>query len=211
MSTTLHTPEVGTAPPVHRHLTTALWVVVGVLVAALVALGAWVIVDRYTGPEYDAAATIDDVTTAWSAGDLDAIRSLYAGDAVLVTAWGATVSGMDELVANVLTAKSLSFTVERIAPVTTEGDYATTFVRYSTGGGEKGTLVSVFQFQDGQILRHWDFEPGQTVTVRGENYTGTFRPPYPSFPSSPMAIHPSERAWGPAYWPGAAGVSGYGG
>jgi hypothetical protein len=51
MSTTLKPPEVGTIRPEHRHLTTALWIVVGVLAAALVALGAWMIVDRYTGPE----------------------------------------------------------------------------------------------------------------------------------------------------------------
>jgi hypothetical protein len=151
---------------VHRHLTTALWVVVGVLAAALVALGAWVIVDRYTGPEYDAATTIDDVATAWSTGDVDAIRSLYANDAVFVTGWGPTFSGMSELVSNVDTANSIGFKAERIAPVTTEGEYATTYLHYSTATpGDEGTILETYQIRDGKILRHWSFEPGVTAPL----------------------------------------------
>lgn len=162
MSTTLHTPDVGTAPPAHRHLTTAFWIVVGVVAAALVALGAWMIVDQYTGPEADATALVDDLATAWSAYDVDAVKSVYAPDAVLVTAWGSSFDGTAQLVDNVATAESVGFKVERIAPVTIEGDFATTFMRYSSGAGEEGTLVSVFQLQDGKVLRHWDFEPGVT-------------------------------------------------
>ena len=162
MSTTLKTPEVGTAPPVHRHLTTALWIVVGVLAAALVALGAWMVVDRYTGPQADATALIDDAATAWSSYDVDGVRAAYTNDAVLVTAWGSSFTGMDKLIANVQTAKSVGFDVERVAPVTVEGDFATTFMRYATAAPEEGILVSVFQLRDGKILRHWDFEPGVT-------------------------------------------------
>jgi hypothetical protein len=162
MSTTMQTPEVGVAPPVHRHLTTVLWVVVGVLAAALVALGAWVIVDRYTGPEYDAAATIDDLASAWSNGDEAALRSLYAPNAVQVTG-GGTLTGVGEIVGQAPQAAASDFTVERIAPVTTEGEFATTYLRYSYGAGEQGTVLDTYQIQDGKIVRHWSFEPGVTA------------------------------------------------
>lgn len=165
MSTTMRAPEVGTAPPVHRHLTTALWIVVGVLAAALVALGTWMLVDRYTGPEYDAATKIDDAATAWSSYDVEGVKALYTPDAVLVTAWGSSFAGTAELVGNVASARSVGFDVERIAPVTTEGDYATTFMRYHTAAGDEGTVVSVFQLRDGKILRQWDFEPGVTAPL----------------------------------------------
>jgi hypothetical protein len=164
MSTTMRTPEVGTAPPVHRHLTTALWVVVGVLAAALVALGAWMVVDRYTGPEYDATTLIDDQANAWSSYDVDGVRAAYTDDAVLVSPYGDTITGMDELIGNVEAAKSSGLKIERIAPVTIEGDYATTFQRASAGAQE-GTWVSVFQLQDGKILRQWDFAPGVTAPL----------------------------------------------
>lgn len=162
MSTTLRTPEVGTAPPVHRHLTTALWVVVGVLAAALVALGAWMIVDRYTGPEADATALIDDVSAAWNGGDVAAIQDVYTTDAIVVSAWGSQMTRMSGILDSLATAQNIGLQVERIAPVTVEDDYASTFFSYSTTGGEEGTLTTVFQMQDGKIVRQWDFELGVT-------------------------------------------------
>ena len=156
--TTMHAPEIG----VHRrHIDLWRVAVIG-LAAALVALGAWVLVDRYTGPEYDAATLVDDLGAAWSTGDADAIRSLYTTDAIVVTAWGDRYVGLDQIVDEVSGAVGIGFKTERIAPVTVEGDYATTFLRYSTAGGEEGTLVSVYELQDGKILRMWDFEPGVT-------------------------------------------------
>lgn len=166
MSTTLRTPEVGTAPPVHRHLTTVLWVIVGVLAAALVALGAWVVVDRYTGPEQDATALIDDVAAAMSNGDADALRSLYTSDAVIVdpfTSTGETTAvGLKAITDLVPQAVAEGFALERIAPVTVEGDFATTFLRWSTNSGQGGTVVGVYQLKDGKILREWALQPGLT-------------------------------------------------
>jgi ketosteroid isomerase-like protein len=185
MSTTMRVPEVGTAPPVHRHLTTALWIVVGVLAAALVALGAWMVVDRYTGAEADATALVDDVAAAWSSYDADGIRAGYTTDAALVTAWGSSFTGMDELIGNVETSMSMGFDVERIAPVTVEGDYAMTFMRYSTSAGEEGTLATIFQLRDGMVARQWDFEPGVTVPLNNTQLASfEIRPPYPPHPAT---------------------------
>ena len=163
MSTTHKAPEVGTASRVHRHLTTVLWVVVGLLAAALVALGAWVIVDRYTGPEADATALIDDLAAAWSNGDVDAIKGLYANDVVYKEPLsGGTTSGLSALIAEVPEAVAVGFTMERVAPVTVEGDFATTFVHYTPTVVGQSTVVAVFQLEDGKIVREWPLQPGVT-------------------------------------------------
>jgi SnoaL-like domain len=161
MSTTLKTPEVGTAPPVHRHLTTALWIVVGVLAAALVALGAWMVVDRYTGPEADAAAVFDDLTSAWSSYDEAAVRSVYAPDAIFIGAGGDSYTGVDSIVTNVPAVKAINAEIERIAPVTVEGDLSSTFVAF-TSDTINETWLTVLQTEDGKIVRHWDFQAGMT-------------------------------------------------
>jgi hypothetical protein len=50
--------------------------------------------------------------------------------------------------------------VERVAPATVEGQFASTFIRY-TGLGS-GTFLSVCQIKDGKILRVWGYQPGET-------------------------------------------------
>jgi ketosteroid isomerase-like protein len=155
---TTYAPEVRAH---RRHINYWLVAVIG-LAAALVALGAWVLVDRYTGPENDATALIDDVTAAWSNGDVAAMRDLYASDVVYVEPFGDTVTGLKSLIAVVPSAVSEGFTLERVAPVTVEGDFATTFIRYSTNSGQEGTVVAVYQIENGKVVGEWALQPGET-------------------------------------------------
>ena len=149
------------APEVHvdrRHVN--YWLVaVAALAVAFVALGTWVIADRYAGPD-DTTALIDDLSAAWSTGDVDALNSLYTSDAVAIFGGDMTVSGLKAITGGVPSAVAEGLTVERVAPVTVDGDFATTFVRYTTNSGQEGTMVAVFQLEDGKIVRHWDFELG---------------------------------------------------
>jgi hypothetical protein len=152
------------APPVHAHrLHVNVWLVAVVgLAAGLIALGSWVLVDRYTGGDsatHDATTLIDKVSVATSTGDAQAIPSLYATNAVMRSIGaGETYVGVDAIRA----LADGSFTVERLAPVTVEGEYATTFMRISAGY-ETTTSISVFQIKDGKIVRQWNFVPGQTA------------------------------------------------
>jgi predicted SnoaL-like aldol condensation-catalyzing enzyme len=143
---------------VHRlHINLWLVAVVG-LAAGLVALGSWVLVDRYGGgATHDATTLIDDVTAAWTAGNAQAVGALYTTDAVYVGADGTRFTGKTAITNAVPLARASGVTVERIAPVTVNGDFATTFVRYAdnTTGGPV-TIVDVFQLKDGKILRQWD-------------------------------------------------------
>ena len=155
---TIYAPEVHVRRP---HINLWLVAVVG-LAAALVALGTWVLVDRYTGPEHDATTLIDDVAAAWSAGDSLAVTPLYTADAVLVSARGDSYAGPRSITFAVEDAAAAGMQLERIAPVTTEGDFATTFVSYTDEAGGYGTLLTVFQLDEGKVARQWDFELGAT-------------------------------------------------
>lgn len=143
------------------HVNYWLVAVVG-LAAALIALGTWVIVDRYTGGgvTQDATTLIDDVSTAFTTGDANAIPSLYAKGAVIRSIGaGETYTGVNAIRA----LADGSFTVERVAPVTVNGEYATTFARLSAPGYGSALSISVFQMKDGKIVRQWNFVPGQTA------------------------------------------------
>lgn len=136
-----------------------LWLVaVIVLAAGLVALGAWTVVDRYTGSDTEAAQIIDDLNTAVSAGDTEAVRELFASDAVFEMPTGEQVSGLDNVVAAALIPYGAGFQIERVASVATEGDFATTFFRYSNGA--EGVELVVLKLEDGKIARVWVYNHG---------------------------------------------------
>ena len=150
-------------PEVHvRRPHVSVWLVAVVaLAAALVALGTWVLVDRYTGGDgaaQDATALIDDLAAAFSTGDANAIPSLYASNAVMRSIEvGETYTGV-----KAIRALAGCCTIERLAPVTVEGEYATSFMRIAAPGWPTVMSISVFQIKDGKIVRQWNFVPGQT-------------------------------------------------
>ena len=153
------------APPAHaRRPHVSRWVVaIAVLAAALVGLGVWALVDRSSGSgaTEDATTLIDDVDAAWSAGDTSALSALYANDAV-VRSLGDTF-GAKAISSGALGPPVAGFHVERVAPVTREGDFATTFVKISGIGLDETPVLAVFQLKDGKIVRHWGFGMGTTT------------------------------------------------
>jgi len=152
------------APPVHAHR----WhfdpwhVAVVALTAALVALAAWVVIDATTGGDTataDATALIDDFNAAAMANDGAKAMTMMTPDVVFwsngdvitgAKAWG------DE------TDTTPTLVLDRLAPVTVEGDYATTFIDYGVPGAglEPRRSVFVYQLRDGKIARAWAFVIG---------------------------------------------------
>jgi hypothetical protein len=148
-------------PPVHAHrLHFDPWhVAVVVLAAALVALGAWVVIDNVTAGDSatdNATALIDDFNAAATANDGAKAMTMMTPDAVLwsngdvitgAPAWGDAINTTPTLV------------LDRIAPVSVNGEYATTLVRYGVPGlgYEPRTSVFVYQLRDGKIARAWSF------------------------------------------------------
>jgi ketosteroid isomerase-like protein len=140
-----------------RHVNVWLVAVVG-LAAALVALGTWVLVDRYAGGDsatQDATTLIDDFNAAITAGDADAVAALITSDFETWTT-GSDLYTADEFLG---AAAGDPVAAERIAPVTVEGDFATTYVTVSAVANP---LVAVYQLEDGKIFRLWGFELGST-------------------------------------------------
>lgn len=140
------------------------WLVAVVgLAAALIGLASWVIVDRYAGGSSateNATTLIDKVYSEVSAGNVTAAAALYTPDAVLWQGPGDFYTGTTEIRHAVEGAKTIGFTATRIAPVTVQGEYATTY--FSTPMAAAPVLTA-FQLKDGKIFREWDFVLGGTT------------------------------------------------
>jgi hypothetical protein len=142
-----------------------LWLVaVVVLAAALIGLGAWVLVDRYTGGSTateNATSLIDNFNAAISRNDGKAIAALLTSDAVFFQR-GSSLSGANAI-AKLIAGHAGAKSVTRIAPVSVNGEYATTFIHFrGLGGVEDWPQLEVFQIKDGKIARIWGFLLGET-------------------------------------------------
>jgi len=167
MSTTVEGPLVGTPPakqpstPSHAHLVRWLVLAVVLLAAAVVALGAWVVVDQTGTTGNDSQTLVNDLTSAWSTYDAKAITSLYAPNAVITEADGTADTGIDAILGALGGFKLLGLSVEPVGKVAVNGEYTATFVRFSDGK----EALTLLQVRNGKIVRHWDLGPGTTPPI----------------------------------------------
>ena len=119
------------------------------LSAALVALGGWVVLDRYAGSsDSDATQIIDELNAAANAVDAEAARELYARDAVFEIE-GKPIRGLDRIVGTVIMPGGVGLHLERVGPVATAEEWAAAFVRW----GDTGLELGLFRIEDGKIVR----------------------------------------------------------
>jgi hypothetical protein len=152
------------APEAHRHrgLHVNPWLVaVVVLAAVVVGLGTWIVVDQNTGGDSateNATTLIDDMYAAIDAKDAAAAAAMFTPGA---TFWaGETiVVGREDIRSVFETLIGAGYRVERVAPVTVDGDIATTFAEEAF---TLGPALQVFQLKDGKISGLWKFEFGST-------------------------------------------------
>lgn len=134
-----------------------------VFAAAFAGLGAWVLVDRYTGgatPTEQATTLLDKWYAAASANDAAALFALHTANSVT---WsdGTKFVGANAIANEIAATPGL--TIHRIAPVSVSGDFASTFIRFSVPiAGIDGPMADLYQFKDGKIFRHWAFALGVT-------------------------------------------------
>ena len=158
---TTYTPHAHVRLP---HVSLWLVAVVG-LAAALIGLGAWVLVDRYTGgggATHDATTLINKVNAAWNTGDGKAAATLFTNNAV-IESMGDTMVGPKAIGQAMVGAHAMQFHVERVAPVTVNGDFATSWFKITGVGIDRYPVLTVFQLKDGKILRQWGFGVGLTL------------------------------------------------
>lgn len=142
------------------------WVAAAVLsAAAFVGLGAWVLVDRYAGGSaatHDATALIDKFDAAASANDARAAGALLTFDVEVWMPSGSKIVGPKGFATYALGPGLL---VERVAPVTVKGDFATTYVKFTAGGGaiKAAPMIMTIQMKEGKIFRIWMFRLGVTA------------------------------------------------
>jgi len=171
MSTTVERPHVGTppakqpsTPSQHTHVVRWLVLAVVLLSAAVIALGAWVVVDQAGTTGNDSQALVDDLANAWSSYDAKAITTLYAPNAVITNPDGSVFVGIDSILGALRAYKLQGFTVEPVGKVAVNGEYTATFFRISDGT-EVLEVLSLLQVRDGKIVRHWDLGPGTAAPL----------------------------------------------
>jgi len=152
---------------IHVHRPHVKWPFVAIvgLAAALVGLGSWVLADRHAGgggATQDATTLIDKFNAAASANDAKAAGAVLTFDVEVWMPSGAKIVGPKGFATYAL---GPGLHVQRTAPVTVEGDFATTFVSFTLPGmqaGRQGHAVMVFQLAGGKISRAWIFQLGVT-------------------------------------------------
>jgi hypothetical protein len=159
----LETPE---TPAGARAVNRLLLVLVLVLGATVVGLGAWIVVDR-PGGESDAQALWDKSLAAWSSYDRDAVESVYAPDAQLRTTGGtrgATFSGNKAIGAMVFFFELEGVKASRISDFASSGEFGVSLGRQTTPSGDAPqTVLDVVQIRGDKIVRQWSFWLGQGV------------------------------------------------
>lgn len=159
--TTTHLPKAHV-----RRLRLNPWFVVAVLAAALVALGAWVVVDQTRSSSTEGLASpevasmLTDRLAALNSGDAGAISSFYTANAVLeerdvtparVTRGSAAIGDAIATYAN----SFIPLRVERVSPIIQTGRSvaeATVYPRNPTLGW---TLVYLLDRDSGKIAHQW--------------------------------------------------------
>lgn len=142
------------------------WLVALIAAAGLLALGSWVLVDRYAGgstPEQSATALIDKYNAAISAHDWNAAAAFFTRDAVYYDGSNQLVGRNNIRLEMQGIPASLDYQVKRIAPVIVAHDkagheFVTTFANEEPA--IPGPVPQVYQLKDGKILREWEFAFG---------------------------------------------------
>jgi ketosteroid isomerase-like protein len=158
----------GAGSPVVTRTPAWLIAVTVVLAVALVALGAWVIVDRAgndTLPADEVASITQRSIEAWDTGDSQAILDLYAEDATFDV--GRDLTGAQEIADYVDELDAMGFVVEPMSATIVEGNTTVTMVAYG-GAGDMTPFLAVLEMNpDGLIVNHTGEDVSGAVTVEG--------------------------------------------
>jgi len=129
------------------------WLVVGLIVAvaALVAVGAWLLIDSVVMTDYE--GLIEDHLLAYNAGDSAAVAAMYTEDGVIVDGGGIEWRGKDLIAASVNHYARGNFNSEITGQMVTSGSFVA-FPERATVGSATLEGITVVEFE-GPLIKRW--------------------------------------------------------
>jgi hypothetical protein len=126
-----------------------------VAIVALIAVGAWLAIDRFGQTE--AERTVTELTTVWAGGEADQLADVYAEDAVLISG-SYQYRGLEEIQAVIPDMSSAGFTPEIAGPMVEYGDAIAAPIHFTWDDGSEDDALSIFRLNDeGLVVYHEDF------------------------------------------------------
>lgn len=134
---------------------------VPVVVAAILAVGAGVVVVSRLAEDGEARAAADQVMEAWATGDQATVASAYAEGVRMVIDSETLAENREQMVDHITFVIGWGNTYRRVGPVseyvTTDGDLYVSFMIEGKAGTEDAEGVPIVGFlrvRDGQVIRH---------------------------------------------------------
>jgi hypothetical protein len=129
------------------------WLILAVVVllAALVALGAWLLIDNFVTS--DVESLILDYNAAWIANDYEALAAVVTDDFVHTGTDGREYQGESELRPEIASYEGLGFEIVTAGPIAVSGDWAMRAERVSFFGGDfEG--ISLYEIEGNLVKQH---------------------------------------------------------
>lgn len=155
-------PAQAAAPPlevkVHKLEVSYHWALAIAMVAvvALVAVLGWTAYTAVSVPDGQKVAT--ELLAAWNAGEPAQLETVYAEDAVLVSAGGVKYEGIAAIKGIGSTLASFDFTAEATGPVTQSGRTLVIPIHQTWSTGEEAWVTTILELDSaGKIVHHQDY------------------------------------------------------
>lgn len=127
-----------------------------IAVIALVGLAGWTAVNQLSQPKGGEAVT--DLVAAWTTNDEAMLGEVYAADAVLVSAGGATYEGLSAIKGLSNQMAAYGFKAQVIGPIVQSGNTVVAPVHLTWNTGEEGWVTGIFELDaQGRVVHHQDY------------------------------------------------------
>lgn len=133
------------------------WLILAVVVllAALVALGAWLLIDNFVTS--DVEALVEESQAAWTSFDFEAWSATVTDDYTEFDAPAENTYSMASMETRMSSFESWGFTVEDLGPMTVNGNWVSIpqRVQFTIPGGDGFEGISVYEIEGDLIKRHF--------------------------------------------------------
>lgn len=133
------------------------WLILAVVVllAVLVALGAWMLIDSFVTS--DVEALVEESQAAWTSFDFEAWSATVTDDYTEFDAPAANTYSMASMETRMSSFESWGFTVENLGPMTVNGNWVSIpqRVEFTIQGGDTYEGISVYEIEGDLINRHF--------------------------------------------------------